>query len=449
MISKLKPYPKYKDSGIEWLGEVPEGWEVIGFKKIMASLVDYRGKTPETKLSGIFLITARNIKNGVIDYSLSQKYVSVVDYPEIMSRGLPKIGDVLFTTEAPLGEVANVDNKEIALAQRIIKFRGISNKVCNYFLKYFMMSYSFQSSLYLYASGSTALGIKAERLCYLFSLLPSIKEQTTIANYLDKQTAKIDKLIKNYQKLIVLSKEKRVALITHCVTKGLDPNVKMKDSGIEWLGEVPEGWEVEKLKNYISTIKGFAFAASDFCDNGISVVKASNIKKNTVISSNVYLPYSYSRTYSQVKLCENDILISTVGSNPNVADSAVGQLALVPNCFNGALLNQNTAILKVFSLNQFYLFYTLLTKSYRDHLDLHAHGTANQSSLNLDDILSYLIQVPSFSEQTTIAKYLDKQTARIDQVIEKAQQAIKLLKEKRTALITAVVTGKVDVGGVI
>jgi len=213
---------KMKDSGVEWLGEIPEHWNVSGFKRYLESIVDYRGKTPEKVDDGIFLVTARNIKNGKINYNASSEYVKESNYKDIMSRGIPSIGDVLFTTEAPLGEVSNVDRTHIALAQRVIKFRGKKLILDNYYLKYFMMSYSFQSSLKLFASGSTALGIKAERFVYLRKLLPPFLEQQQIANYLDDKTSKIDKLIEKANKSIELLKEKRTALISAAVTGKID-----------------------------------------------------------------------------------------------------------------------------------------------------------------------------------------------------------------------------------
>lgn len=118
----LNPNVPMKDSGVEWIGEIPEHWSIVPLTKQLESIVDYRGKTPEKVDDGIFLVTARNIKNGMIDYSISSEYVKAEDYNEIMRRGIPQIGDVLFTTEAPLGQVANVDRTDIALAQRIIKF---------------------------------------------------------------------------------------------------------------------------------------------------------------------------------------------------------------------------------------------------------------------------------------------------------------------------------------
>lgn len=218
----LNPDVPMKDSGVEWLGEVPEHWNVAGFKKYLSSMVDYRGKTPNKVDSGKFLVTARNIKNGCIDYSLSQEYVSEQEYVSIMSRGLPAIGDVLFTTEAPLGEVAQVDREDIALAQRIVKFCGQKGVLNNTFLKYFMMSKPFQNSLNMFASGSTALGIKAERLVYLRLLIPPMREQIEITKHIEGVSQKIDQLQKQALVAIQLMKERRTALISAAVTGKID-----------------------------------------------------------------------------------------------------------------------------------------------------------------------------------------------------------------------------------
>ncbi|MYB66353.1 hypothetical protein F4X73_16830 [Candidatus Poribacteria bacterium] len=152
----MKRYPEYKDSGVEWIGEIPKDWNTVPLTKYLESIIDYRGRTPEKTESGRFLVTAKNIKDGQIDYEISQEFTSEDEYQRLMTRGRPEIGDVLFTTEAPLGEVANVDDVSIALAQRIIKFRPKSDLLNPYFLKYWLLSYSFQSDLQRYATGSTA-----------------------------------------------------------------------------------------------------------------------------------------------------------------------------------------------------------------------------------------------------------------------------------------------------
>ena len=214
----LNPNAPMKNSGVEWLGDVLAHWDVSPFKLVMNSIIDYRGKTPEKTNSGVFLITARNIKNGIIDYTLSQEFIDEDNYEEVMRRGLPKLGQVLMTTEAPLGEVAQIDRTDVALAQRVLKFDGKKDKLDNRFLKYFILSKAFQASLYKFATGSTALGIKSERLSYLKSLLPPITEQTAIADYLDQETAKIDRLCETVNQTIGRLKEYRTALITQAVT---------------------------------------------------------------------------------------------------------------------------------------------------------------------------------------------------------------------------------------
>ena len=214
----LDPDVPMKDSGIPWIGEIPAGWEVVPLKKQLDSIVDYRGKTPEKTEFGIFLVTAKNIKNGKIDYSLSQEYVSEKDYLSIMRRGLPKKGDLLFTTEAPLGEVALVDKENIALAQRVIKFRVKNNILYNIFLKYWIISSGFQFFLQSLSTGSTAEGIKASKIFMLPLVLPPLPEQQRIAAYLDEKCARIDTLLAEKDELLDKLAEYKKSLIFECVT---------------------------------------------------------------------------------------------------------------------------------------------------------------------------------------------------------------------------------------
>ena len=151
-----------KPSGVEWIGEIPKDWNAVPLTKYLKSIIDYRGRTPEKTEDGRFLVTAKNIRDGQIDYEISQEFTSEDEYQRIMTRGIPQIGDVLFTTEAPLGEVANVDDVSIALAQRIIKFRPKSDCLNPYFLKYWILSYSLQSELHQYATGFNSTGYQSK-----------------------------------------------------------------------------------------------------------------------------------------------------------------------------------------------------------------------------------------------------------------------------------------------
>ncbi|KQS91924.1 restriction endonuclease subunit S [Chryseobacterium sp. Leaf394] len=208
---------KLKDSGVDWIGEIPEHWEVISITKI-SSRVDYRGKTPEKVENGIFLVTTRNIKKGFINYEVSKEYVTEKDYHNIMSRGLPKIGDILFTMEAPLGESAMVDDENVAIAQRIIKFRFNKKKAIHKFVNYSFASTYFQNKVQSEGTGSTAKGIKASKLGLLKIILPDLKEQTQIVAYLEEIEEKISKAILLKQREIEKLKEYKTVLIDNVVT---------------------------------------------------------------------------------------------------------------------------------------------------------------------------------------------------------------------------------------
>jgi len=299
----------------------------------------------------------------------------------------------------------------------------------------------------LVSTGTTRIRVNLGELKKLKVPYPPFSEQEQIANFLDHETAKIDTLIEKQQQLIKLLKEKRQAVISHAVTKGLNPNAPMRDSGVEWLGEVPERWITMPLKLIIKTRKGVAFKSNDFCDLGVRVVKASDIKLLTIRASDVFLPQFFFEEYPKAVLRSGDIVLSTVGSNPDVRNSAVGQIGMVPNELDGTLLNQNTV---VYDPNERivvreYLFYVLQMEGYRDHLDLHAHGTANQSSLSIVDMLSFNISFPPVSEQLEICSYLSMQQEKLRRLELRSEESRGLLKERRTALISAAVTGKIDV----
>ena len=218
----LSPNVEMKSSGVNWIGQIPTNWNAVPLTKYLESIIDYRGRTPEKTEEGRFLVTAKNIRNGQIDYEISQEFTSEDEYQRIMTRGIPQIGDVLFTTEAPLGEVTNVNDVSIALAQRIIKFRPKPDFLNPYFLKYWILSYSFQSHLQRYATGSTAQGIKASKLCLLKLNLPPLKEQKQIVDYLDQKTQQTNELIAAEQRKIELLKEYRQSLISEAVTGKID-----------------------------------------------------------------------------------------------------------------------------------------------------------------------------------------------------------------------------------
>lgn len=205
-------------TGHSFVSELPVGWQLGGLTKYIGPVVDYRGKTPEKVDEGVLLVTARNIRDGFLDYSASSEYVREDAYDEIMRRGRPEMGDVLFTTEAPLGQVANVDRVDIALAQRVVKFRGLKGVLNNYFLKYWLMGDVAQSTLTTLATGSTAEGIKASKLGQIPVAVPSVTEQAEIVAYLEERRRAIDSVSSHAKEHISRLREYRSSLISAAVT---------------------------------------------------------------------------------------------------------------------------------------------------------------------------------------------------------------------------------------
>ena len=218
----LDPEVPTKDSGVAWLGRVPAHWSVVPLTKYLESIVDYRGATPTKTEDGVFLVTTTNIRGGRIDYDASREYIDPETYDEVMRRGKPEIGDVLFTMEAPLGETANIDRNDVALAQRIVKFRPKVERLNPYFLKYWIRGAYFQQDVVSYATGSTAQGIKASKLGYLKCVLPPIEEQTQIIDYLNTELSSCDATERRVEAAIARLTEYRSTLITSAVTGRID-----------------------------------------------------------------------------------------------------------------------------------------------------------------------------------------------------------------------------------
>ena len=208
----LNPSEK-KDSP---LGKIPQEWEVNEINKV-TNYVDYRGKTPKKVKEGVLLVTAKNIKKGYIDYNISREYILQEDYASVMGRGVPKLGDVLITTEAPLGNVASIDFEDVALAQRVIKYRGIENVLINSFLKYYMLSPMFQDLLDKESTGSTVKGIKGSRLHKLKIVLPPLKEQQKISTILSTVDDKLEVLGEKKNEYSELKKGLMQVLLTGVV----------------------------------------------------------------------------------------------------------------------------------------------------------------------------------------------------------------------------------------
>ena len=454
---KYKAYSEYKESGVEWLKEVPSSWFISDLRRGIDFLTDFEAngsfsdvkKNVDLDAEGKYAwyLRATDLQSGRLGFTLGNRTIDENAYRFLKKTTLYG-GELLVAKRGEIGKVYLVPklNCKATLAPNLYLIR-LNERLNPKFSLYWFMSSLGKPQLEL-ANKSTTIGALYKddvRACQI--LYPTLEEQQKIASFLDHETAKIDTLITKQEKLIELLKEKRQAVISHAVTKGLNPNAPMRDSGVEWLGEVPEHWRKIAFKQIIKTRKGVAFSTSDFCDSGIRVVKASDIKQLSLNLSDVFLPKDFITKYPKAYLAQGNIILSTVGSTPDVRNSAVGQIAMVPQKLDKTLLNQNTVVFDPIgnAINRNYLFFVLQTRAYRDHLDLHAHGTANQASLNVADMLDFKCFIPLIDEQNQIAEYLKKLLRTVSGLETKAISAINLLKERKTALISAAVTGKIDV----
>lgn len=447
-------YPAYNDSGVEWLGEVPEHWAILSLKRSVDGCTNgLWGDEPDGE-NDLAVIRVADFDRATRRVGLDKLTYRSVTQKERASR-LLQSGDLL---------IEKSGGGEKTLVGCVVLFEHEFQAITSNFVARMRSLPSFDSGFLCYAFDSLYQGkvnfpaIKQttgiqnldsesylqERFCF-----PTLAEQTQIARFLDHETARIDALIEEQQRLVELLKEKRQAVISHAVTKGLDPTVPMKDSCVEWLGEVPAHWNVIRLGQNIRTRKGFAFSAADFSDEGAAVVKASDIKNHSINEPSTFIGFEFLKKTPNAILKKGNLVLSTVGSTPDVKNSAVGQIGCVPEHLDGALLNQNTVIFEPADskVTSEYLFFALLTTAYRDHLDLNAHGTANQASLSLSDMLSFYIPLPSLDEQKAISSELSRVFENVKALERESESLVGFLTERRSALISAAVTGKIDVRG--
>jgi type I restriction enzyme S subunit len=264
---------------------------------------------------------------------------------------------------------------------------------------------------------------------------PLIQEQTAIATYLDRETARLDELIAHKTRFIELLKEKRSALITHTVTKGLTPNVPMKDSGVEWLGQVPEHWEVKAIKWASAVQRGASPRPIDdqkyFDDNGeYAWVRIADVTASSEFLEQTEQRLSFLGASLSVKMNPDSLFLSIAGT--------VGKpcITKIKCCIHDGFV-----YFPLWKGSTKFLYY--IFASGEPYKGLGKMGT--QLNLNTDTVGGIVIGLPSFQEQTAIATYLDQETARIDELVKLTEQSISLIKERRSALITSAVTGKIDV----
>lgn len=318
------------------------------------------------------------------------------------------------------------------------------------FLYYFLQD-NYQNIRNL-AGGDLRDGLNLEMLASIVCPIPPVQEQRQIATYLNRETANIDKLITKQQKLMKLLQEKRQAVINQAVTKGLDPNVKMKDSGVEWLGEVPEHWILCRVKNLISVLTDYTANGSfadlaenvKYLDSGYSrLVRLTDLRLALTNDEGVYVSEESHAYLNKSSLHGGELLVANVGAYAGFA-------CLMPKIEFPCTLGPNMYLLRFKShrTTSEFMDFIFGTRYFSEQLKLKSTSTA-QPKLNKENVKTCFVCLPSMEEQIHILEYLNLRLKRIDNVIEKSKCSIALLKEHRQALITAAVTGKIDVRGLV
>jgi type I restriction enzyme S subunit len=439
-------YTAYKDSGVEWLGEIPAHWAALALKR----LVD----------------PARPITYGIVqcgpDYPDGIRYIRPVDMKdeagveaEALQRTAPEIaaaytrstvhrGDIVVSIGPSFGKVMIVpDELDGANLTQGTARVAPGRDVVSRFLFWALRSESSRMAWDSFCSGATfrALTLEILESCEL-ALPPTPDEQRAIAAFLDRETAQVDALVAEKERLIGLLREKRTALITRAVTRGLNPHAHMRDSGIEWLGEIPAHWHVRPLKYFLRAPLAYGVLKPDkyLGEDGVRLIRILDVQSGHVSEDALELiSPDQSEEFRRTLVRAGDLVVSVVGT--------IGRAFVVPRSLEGANLSRALARVQLKpALGARFLEYGLRASPFESFVELVPTGTA-QRVLNLGDLAEYRLASPPPSEQSAIIAFLDREMAGIDALVARVCDAIERLKEFRTALISAAATGKIDVRG--
>lgn len=424
-MGNYQGYQKYKDSGVVWLGDIPEHWEQKRFK-FSVNLINNKIEAENSNLSymGLEHIESWTGKK-IEDKNASSEGIG--------SHFLPN--DVLFGKLRPyLAKVYLSDIEGLASTEALVL--RCKNNIFPKFLKYYILSRDFINIV-----DSSTFGAKMPRASWdfignLFFIFPPLNEQQKIAQFLDYKTKQIDELIKKKETLIEKLDEKRTAIISHAVTKGLDSSVPIKDSGIEWLGDIPKHWEVIKVKHLTKILRG-KFTHRPRNDPRFYDGQHPFIQTGDVANANKFI-MEYTQTlnengYAVSKEFPSGTLVMTIAAN--IGDMAILNFnACFPDSIVGFLPSKMTDI---------FFLYHLFSSMKKQFLSTAVLNT--QLNLNVERISNIFTVIPPLKEQLQITDFLNKEMQKLDLQKAKIKEAIELLKEYRTSLITNTVTGKIDV----
>lgn len=440
-----QPYPKYKPSDVEWLGDVPEAWEVTKLKftaTITPSNIDKKSYDDELPISlcnytdvyyneaitpDIEFMAATATRDQIQKFSLKQHDVIItkdsedpndIAVPSLVSETMPSV----------------VCGYHLTILR---PFKSVDGR----FLKRYFDSKTTRCHFATRANGLTRYGLGSYPLSNADIALPPRAEQRQIAVFLDRECGKLDTLQAKQARLIELLKEKRQALISHAVTRGLNPAAKLKPSGIERLGDVPGHWRVTRLSFSVNPSTSITYGivqAGPHVENGVPYIRTGDMSGSS-LPDREYPKTSHEidRSYQRSKVFAGDIVMAI--------RATVGKALPLPDFLDGANLTQGTAKISPgkHTLRDF-LLYSFASGYCQAQFEIHAKG-ATFKEITLEMLRNLAITLPPLAEQRVIVAHLDEKCGKLDLLKAKAERAIELLKERRSALISAAVTGKIDV----
>ena len=444
MINELQPYPNYKPSGVEWLGDVPAHWDVRRLKhavKMMVSNVDKHIKDSELPVRLCNYVDV--YKNDQITENLP--FMRATATLAEIERFQIKPEDVLITKDSEvwndIGVPALVEYsaKDLVCGYHLALLRPLKAVLNGAYLFRSLQSSIIAYQFHISANGVTRYGMSHQGIKSAFLPLPPLPEQTAIVRYLNQADERIRRYISGRERLIELLEEYRQAVIHHAVTRGLDPDVRLKPSGVEWLGDVPAHWGVAAVKRHYSIQLGKMLQNGPNVPTDIAVpyLKAQHVQWFSVRTTDAPTMWASPHEIEQFGIRAGDLLVCEGGEG--------GRCSLVEEVPPGYII-QN-ALHRVRSSGNSrndYLQYVMSSISKTGWFDA-INNKATIAHFTAEKFGSLMIPVPLLAEQTAIVAYLDKATADVDVAIDRARREIELLGEYRTRLIADVVTGKVDV----
>ncbi|UZJ61045.1 restriction endonuclease subunit S [Pseudomonas sp. KU26590] len=439
-------YSYYRDSGVEWLGVVPEHWGVKPLRylgRFRKGLTITKADLTDTGIPCLNYGEVHSLYPFEVNQDIHALKCVPAEYLETEPSSCISYGDFVFADTSEdlegVGNFTHVSGTEPLFAGYHTIIYSLDSDVNSRFLAYCLESFAFRTQLRMGVKGVKVFSVTQEILRGGIAWIPTTAEQTQIARFLDHETARIDALIEEQQRLIELLKEKRQAVISHAVTKGLDPIVSMKDSGVEWLGEVPAHWDVSRLKYHSTRIGDGLHSTPEYDDAGDYFF----INGNNLVGGAITIAPTTRQVNRQeflkhrVLLDSSTVLISINGT--------IGNLALYSG--EPVILGKSAAYINCTeSLSPRFCLYLFSSEQIKRFFESQLTGTTIYN-LSLRTIAETPTPLPPIDEQNSIVEFLNRNVDGFDELIDNAMKLAQLLQERRSALISAAVTGKIDVRG--